>query len=86
MKKVFPNQRTRKFREPYTLNGVSTVLTESGWVIVHDALCSGKWSGCLSIKWQMGDPDVMSSAAGWFGSAIFLIVAVTVIQSFFGIG
>jgi len=37
-------------------------------------------------KWQMGDPDVMSTAAGWFGSAIFLIVAVTVIQSFFGIG
>ncbi len=38
------------------------------------------------MKWQMGDPDVMSSAASWFGSAIFLIVAVTVIQSFFGIG
>ena len=37
------------------------------------------------MKWQMGDPDVMSSAASWFGSAIFLIVAVTVIQSFFGI-
>ena len=38
------------------------------------------------MTWQMGDPDVMSSAASWFGSAIFLIVAVTVIQSFFGIG
>ena len=38
------------------------------------------------MKWQMGDPDVMSTAASWFGSAIFLIVAVTVIQSFFGIG
>lgn len=38
------------------------------------------------MKWQMGDPDVMTTAAGWFGSAIFLIVAVTVIQSFFGIG
>lgn len=37
------------------------------------------------MKWQMGDPDVMSTAASWFGSAIFLIVAVTVIQSFFGI-
>ena len=37
------------------------------------------------MKWQMGDPDVMSTAAGWFGSAIFLIVAVTVIQSFFGL-
>ena len=38
------------------------------------------------MKWQMGDPDVMSTAASWFGSAVFLIVAVTVIQSFFGIG
>ena len=38
------------------------------------------------MKWNMGDPDVMSSAAAWFGSAVFLIVAVSVIQSFFGIG
>ena len=38
------------------------------------------------MKWQMGDTDVMATAASWFGSAIFLIVAVTVIQSFFGIG
>ena len=37
------------------------------------------------MKWQMGDPDVMSTAASWFGSSIFLIVAVTVIQSFFGL-
>ena len=86
MKKIFQIQQTSKLREPYALNGASTVLTESGWVIVRDALCSWKWSGCLSIKWQMGDPDVMSTAASWFGSAVFLIVAVTVIQSFFGIG
>ena len=38
------------------------------------------------MKWNMGDPDVMSSAAAWFGSAIFLIVSVTVIQNFFNIG
>jgi len=37
-------------------------------------------------KWSMGDPDVMSSAAGWFGSAIFLIAAVAIVKSFFGIG
>lgn len=86
MKKIFLIQQTSKFREPCAVRAASTVLTESGWVIVRDALCSWKWSGCLSNKWQMGDPDVMSSAASWFGSAIFLIVAVTVIQSFFGIG
>ena len=34
-------------------------------------------------KWQMGDPDVMSTAASWFGSAVFLIVAVTIIQGIF---
>ncbi|MFK7982488.1 MAG: DUF4134 family protein [Saprospiraceae bacterium] len=38
------------------------------------------------MQWQMGEPNVMGTAASWFGSAIFLIVAVTVIQSFFGIG
>jgi len=37
-------------------------------------------------KWSMGDPDVMSSAAGWFGSAIFLIASVAIVKSFFGIG
>ena len=35
------------------------------------------------MKWNMGDPDVMSSAAAWFGSAIFLIVAVTIIGTLF---
>lgn len=37
------------------------------------------------MKWNMGDPDVMGTAAGWFGSAVFLLVAVTFIKGFFGI-
>ena len=32
------------------------------------------------MKWNMGDPDVMSSAAGWFGSVVFLLVSVTVVD------
>lgn len=35
------------------------------------------------MKWNMGDPDVMSSAAAWFGSAIFLIVAISMIGTLF---
>ena len=37
------------------------------------------------MKWQMGDPDVMSSAAGWFGSVVFLLVSVSVVRGFFGL-
>ena len=37
-------------------------------------------------KFQMGDPGVMTAAISWFGSAIFLVVAITVIKSFFDIG
>ena len=36
--------------------------------------------------WQRGDANVISRAVGWFGSAIFLIVAITIIKTFFGIG
>jgi len=35
------------------------------------------------MKWNMGDPDVMSAAAAWFGSAIFLLIAVSVLESIF---
>ena len=37
------------------------------------------------LKWNMGDPDVMSSAAGWFGSVVFLLVSVSVVRGFFGL-
>lgn len=39
----------------------------------------------IYMKWNMGDPDVMSSAAGWFGSVVFLLVSVTVVRGFFGL-
>lgn len=37
------------------------------------------------MLWNMGDSNVMSSAAGWFGSAVFLLVAITFIRGFFGL-
>lgn len=36
-------------------------------------------------KFSAGDPDTARIASAWFGSCIFLIVAATVLKSFFGI-
>lgn len=34
-------------------------------------------------KFSAGDPDVSKVAASWFGACIFLVVAATVLRSFF---
>ena len=34
-------------------------------------------------KFSSGDPDTSKTAASWFGACIFLIVAVTILRSFF---
>ena len=34
-------------------------------------------------KFSSGDPETGKTAASWFGSCVFLIVAATVLQSFF---
>jgi len=34
-------------------------------------------------KWSSGSPDTTKTAASWFGSCIFAIVAVTAIRAFF---
>ena len=34
-------------------------------------------------KFSSGDPDTGETAASWFGACIFLIVAATVLRSFF---
>ena len=35
------------------------------------------------IKVSSGDPDTSKTAASWFGACIFLIVAATILRSFF---
>jgi Domain of unknown function (DUF4134) len=48
-------------------------------------------AGCLAIygafrvfsKWQHGDQDTGKAAMAWFGAALFLIVAATVLKAFF---
>ena len=34
-------------------------------------------------KFSSGDPDTSKTAASWFGACIFLIVAATIMRSFF---
>ena len=34
-------------------------------------------------KFSSGDPDTSKTAASWFGACIFLIVAATILSSFF---
>ncbi len=34
-------------------------------------------------KFSSGDPDTSQTAASWFGACIFLIVAATILRSFF---
>ena len=34
-------------------------------------------------KFSSGDPDVSKVASSWFGACIFLIVAATILRSFF---
>lgn len=34
-------------------------------------------------KFSSGDPDTSKTAASWFGTCIFLIVAATILRSFF---
>ena len=37
----------------------------------------------VTSKFSSGDPDTSMSAASWFGACIFLIVAATILRSFF---
>ena len=39
--------------------------------------------GGVYSKFSSGDPDTSKTAASWFGACIFLIVAATILRSFF---
>ena len=34
-------------------------------------------------KWSSGSPDTTRTAASWFGSCVFAVIAVTAIRAFF---
>ena len=46
------------------------------------AVC-GLIGGVKVYKFSSGDPDTSKTAASWFGACIFLIVAATILRSFF---
>jgi len=35
------------------------------------------------VSWQQGKDNVMQTAAGWFGSCLFLLIANTVLRAMF---
>lgn len=48
----------------------------------------GALVGCVGAvkvynKFSAGDPDTAKTASSWFGACIFLIVAATILRSFF---
>ena len=43
-------------------------------------------AGNVYARWQSGNPGAINFAVSWIGSAIFLIVAITIVKSFFGLG
>ena len=49
-----------------------------GGVKVYNKFSSGVYN-----KFSSGDPDTSKTAASWFGACIFLIVAATILRSFF---
>lgn len=71
-------------RQNYSFSKNSNVLLEP---------CEGKLS-CTVLRGESpsngadlldssGDPDTSKTAASWFGACIFLIVAATILRSFF---
>ena len=46
---------------------------------------SGCGNGSVKVyqKFSSGDPDTSKTASSWFGACIFLIVAATILRSFF---
>ena len=51
-----------------------------GGVKVYNKFSSGDPD---TSKTSSGDPDTSKTAASWFGACIFLIVAATILRSFF---
>ena len=53
-------------------------------VITASVFAQGQGQGLAGIgKFSSGDPDTSKTAASWFFACIFLIVAATILRSFF---
>ncbi len=61
-------------------------LTGKDWIFENqaDVIVVGLIGGVKVYgKFSSGDPDTSKTAASWFGACIFLIVAATILRSFF---
>lgn len=49
------------------------------------AMAQGNGQAGIKVyqKFSSGDPDTSKTASSWFGACIFLIVAATILRSFF---
>ena len=66
-------------KKKITMMLLLTALTTAG------AYAQGNGMAGIKVynKFSSGDPDTSKTAASWFGACIFLIVAATILRSFF---
>ena len=70
------------------INDATTMVTsyfDPGTKLVYAIGAVAGLIGGIKVynKFSSGDPDTSKTAASWFGDCIFLIVAATVLRSFF---
>lgn len=70
------------------INDATTMITgyfEPGTKLVYAVGAIVGLIGGVKVygKFSSGDPDTSKTAASWFGACIFLIVAATILRSFF---
>ena len=81
-------QMVTSYFEPGTklIYAIGAVVGLIGGVKVYGKFSSGDPdTSKLKVygKFSSGDPDTSKTAASWFGACIFLIVAATILRSFF---
>ena len=65
-------------------NGLSGINQATNKLIYAIGAVVGLIGGMkVYSKFSSGDPDTSKTAASWFGACIFLIVAATILRSFF---
>ena len=64
---------------------MATSYFDSGTKLIYAIGAVGGLIGGIKVynKFSSGDPDTSKTAASWFGACIFLIVAATILRSFF---
>ena len=66
-------------------NGIAGITEATNMVTIYAIGAVVGLIGGIKVynKFSSGDPDTSKTAASWFGACIFLIVAATILRSFF---